>query len=63
MRRTLVLTDETARHPFLASLPPHVRRGEKPTPIKRAKASWLRDLRDFLAAYCASFIAISLYIA
>ena len=25
-RRALVLSDESARHPFLASLPPHVRR-------------------------------------
>jgi anti-sigma-K factor RskA len=25
MRRSLVLTDEAARHPFRASLPPHVR--------------------------------------
>ena len=63
MRRSLVLTDETARHPFLASLPPHVRRGEEPKVFKRERPSWLRDLRDFLAAYCASFIAISLYIA
>ena len=30
MRRTLVLTDETARHPFRASLPPHVRMGVEP---------------------------------
>lgn len=30
MRRSLVLTDETARHPFRASLPPHVTRGGPP---------------------------------
>ncbi|MCB5424729.1 hypothetical protein H0274_05625 [Altererythrobacter sp. CC-YST694] len=30
MRRSLVLTDETARHPFRASLPPHVTRGGGP---------------------------------
>lgn len=63
MRRTLVLTDETARHPFLASLPPHVRRGERPAPIKRDRPSWFKDLRDFLAVYSASFLAVSLYIA
>lgn len=27
MRRSLVLGDETARHPFLQTLPPHVRSG------------------------------------
>lgn len=63
MRRSLVLTDETARHPFLASLPPHIRSGEPPVAIKRVRPSWLRDLRDFLAVYSASFLAISLYIA
>ncbi len=63
MRRSLVLTDDRARHPFLASLPPHVRRGEAPQPIKRSKPGWQRDLRDFLAAYCACFVAVSLYIA
>lgn len=62
MRRALVLTDETARHPFLASLPPHVRRGTRPVPT-RCKA-WLtmQDLRDFLMAYCACFLAVSTFL-
>ena len=63
MRRSLVLTDETARHPFLASLPPHVRHGDAPVAIACSKPGWLRDLRDALAVYSASFIAVSLYIA
>jgi len=63
MRRSLVLTDETARHPFLASLPPHVRQGGQPKRIKRRHWFDLNDLRDFLSAYCACFIAVSLYIA
>ncbi len=63
MRRSLVLTDEQARHPFLASLPPHVRLGTQPVAVARSRSSWSRDLRDFLAAYCACFIAVSLYIA
>ena len=63
MRRSLVLTDDRARHPFLASLPPHVRRGGEPQQIERAASTWQRDLRDFLLAYCACFIAVSLYIA
>lgn len=63
MRRSLVLTDEQARHPFLASLPPHIRRGEEPVPVPRVRPSWVRDLRDFLVAYTACFVAVSLYIA
>lgn len=63
MRRSLVLTDDTARHPFLASLPPHVRRGE--APVRRSgKRGWaLHDMRDFLAAYCACFVMVSTFIA
>ena len=63
MRRSLVLTDERARHPFLASLPPHVRSYAAPVTGARQRPSWLRDVRDFLAVYSASFLAISLYIA
>ncbi len=63
MRRTLVLTDEQARHPFLAQLAPHIRRGEAPLAVPRARRGWVQDLRDFLLAYCACFIAVSLYIA
>ncbi len=63
MRRSLVLTDEAARHPFRRSLPPHVCRAERPR-----KARWYRritaeDLRHFLLAYCACFVAVSLYLA
>ena len=62
-RRALVLTDETARHPFLASLPPHVRRIEA-VPAE-APQGWrfdLRDLRQFLTAYCATFVAVTAFI-
>ena len=62
MRRSLVLTDDAARHPFLASLPPHVRRGTRPVRT-RSPGLTLRDLRDFLAAYSACFVAVSLFIA
>ncbi len=63
MRRALVVTDESARHPFLQSLPPHVRRVEPP---RRAPADWritLHDWRDFLLSYCACFAAVSVFIA
>jgi hypothetical protein len=61
-RRSLVVTDESARHPFLAGLPPHVRTGAAAQAIKRP---WfvMDDLRDFLMAYCACFIAVSLFLA
>ena len=36
MRRSLVLGDESAHHPFLQSLPPHVRRGEPLHPLRAA---------------------------
>ena len=63
MRRTLVLTDEQARHPFLASLPPHVRRGGAAIAMPRSAPQWRQDLREFTLAYCACFLAVSLYIA
>lgn len=62
MRRSLVLTDETARHPFLASLPPHVRLGTAAAAMPRRQGV-MKDLRDFLTAYSACFVAVSLYIA
>ena len=63
MRRSLVLTDEQARHPFMAQLAPHVRRVDAPLVVPRARREWVQNLRDFLLAYCACFIAVSLYIA
>jgi hypothetical protein len=63
MRRSLVLTAESARHPFLASLPPHVRAGAMPQPRVRKPRFGLDELRQFLMAYCACFLAVSLYIA
>ncbi|MDD3798388.1 MAG: hypothetical protein PHE36_04325 [Novosphingobium sp.] len=63
MRRSLVLTDESARHPFLASLPPHVRRVCAPSVRQpRRWALSFGDLRHFMMAYCASFLAVSVFI-
>ncbi|MDE1914880.1 MAG: hypothetical protein KGJ57_00160 [Sphingomonadales bacterium] len=90
MRRSLVLGDETARHPFLKSLPPHVRGGgqpimravlpePRPSMLRRAAGAlvlggqalrqrWRQldltasDLRLFLMAYCACFLAVSVFI-
>ena len=63
MRRSLVLTDEMARHPFLASLAPHVRRSEELASVPKVRPGWMEDLRDFLMAYCACFVAVSVFIA
>jgi hypothetical protein len=63
MRRYLVLTDERARHPFLASLPPHVRRIE-PEPESRWRpfAVGVEDVRQFLLAYFACLVAVVTFI-
>ena len=63
MRRSLVLVDETARHPFLQVLPPHVRRGSAALAVPRKRGITAHDIRDFLLAYCACFIAVSAFIA
>jgi hypothetical protein len=60
-RRALVLSDETARHPFLASLPPHVRRVERDLDA-RSRTSGI-GWRDFLTTYCACFAAVAVFIA
>jgi hypothetical protein len=70
-RRALVLGDESARHPFLRSLPPHVRSAigkERASSHAAPQALWRRaitpsDWRDFLMAYCAAFVAVSLFIS
>jgi hypothetical protein len=62
MRRYLVLTDETRRHPFLASLPPHVRLVAEPDQRWRPFAIGADDVRQFLLAYCACLLAVITYI-
>ena len=64
-RRYLVLTDETARHPFRASLPPHVRSPlSEDAPVEAR--SWRlsrRDWRDFLGTWFAGFAAVTMFIS
>jgi hypothetical protein len=63
-RRTLVLTDDIARHPFLAGLPPHARQAGEIRPLPRSRWPFsLTSVREFLMAYCACFLAVSLFIA
>ena len=63
MRRALVLTDETARHPFRAALPIHIRREQ----VQKARpADWrftATDVRGFATTYFATFAAVLAFIA
>jgi hypothetical protein len=63
LRRALVITDESARHPFLASLPPHVRSAPHVLPVQRDWRFTVQDVKDFLLAYCACFLAVTTFIA
>ncbi len=65
MRRSLVLTDEAARHPFRASLPPHV--AALAADDLDHRLPWrdrlLADVRGFAQAYCACLLAVTAFIA
>ena len=65
MRRALVLTDESARHPFRASLPPHWReeRHEPAEPRVPWRAQAFAAARGFVQAYCACFVGVLTFIA
>lgn len=62
MRRALVLTDESARHPFRAQLPGRSRR----EPVTASRTTDWRltatDVRGFATAYFASFAAVLAFI-
>lgn len=57
-RRALVLTTESARHPFRQTLPPHV---FKPLPDPQRRND--RDIRLFLVSFAAFFVATYSFIA
>ena len=62
MRRTLVLTDESARHPFRAVLPAHVRAVSS---VERRTTDWrltANDVRGFATVYSATFAAVLAFI-
>ena len=63
MRRALVVTDDTARHPFRQSLPPHTRLGAQAIVVPRGPLISAQDVRDFLIAYCACFMAVMAFIS
>lgn len=62
-RRALVLVDEAARHPFLRSLPPHVRKA--PLAASAPGLRWSEigygDMRDVVNTYCATFVAVTAF--
>ncbi|WP_271077591.1 hypothetical protein [Aurantiacibacter sp. MUD61] len=61
MRRSLVLTDESARHPFRASLPPHVvhraNEIERMVPWRLKLGLTRKDMETVAATYTAGFVA------
>jgi len=61
MRRSLVLTDESARHPFRASLPPHIREYRVEARVPWREQLW-RDARGFMQTYCACLLAVSAFL-
>lgn len=65
MRRSLVLTDESARHPFRISLPPHVlaRAGEIEHAVHWTKRLGLtrKDAQTIAATYTAGFLATTAF--
>lgn len=62
MRRSLVLTDETARHWFRASLPPHVKRNLIPIPAESLWRLTVEDVRGFASTTAALTLAVFAFI-
>ena len=65
MRRALVLTDESARHPFRASLPPHVvhraNEIERTVPWRLRLGLTRKELESVAATYVAGFVGTLTY--
>ncbi|SHN55356.1 hypothetical protein [Erythrobacter sanguineus] len=62
MRRTLVLTEESARHRFRASLPPHVKRDLIPIPAEALWRLTMTDMRGVASVYVAATAAVLAFI-
>lgn len=59
MRRQLVLTNESARHPFRQSLPRHLTKEESPRTSYREP---LTDRGLFLLTFVSAFMAFSVFL-
>lgn len=62
MRRNLVLTDETARHWFRASLPPHIKSDLIPIPAESLWRLTMADVRGVASTYVALTLAVFAFI-
>ena len=62
MRRSLVLTEESARHWFRKSLPPHVKRDLIPIPAEALWRLTVADVRGVASTYVAMTLAIFAFI-
>jgi hypothetical protein len=64
MRRSLVLTDERARHPLRAHLPPHSRqlRDEIAEPRVPWRQVLWHDMRGFAQTYVACLFAVGAFL-
>ncbi|MEQ8410713.1 MAG: hypothetical protein RIB52_04070 [Erythrobacter sp.] len=61
-RRALVLTDESAHHPFRASLPPHVRADLIDIPAERLWDLTREDIRGAASTYVTVTAAVLAFI-
>ena len=61
-RAALVLSDEASRHPFLARLPVHVRRIDRPHDPRAYWRISSDDVRGFASAYVACTLAILVFL-
>jgi hypothetical protein len=61
-RRNLVLTDESARHPFRSVLPPSIKRDLIPIPAESLWRLTVEDVRGVASTYVASTAAILAFI-
>ncbi len=61
-RRSLVLTDETARHAFRAMLPPYVKADLHDIPAESLWRLTMDDVRGFASVYLATTAAILAFI-
>ena len=61
-RRSLVLTDESAKHPFRATLNPRVKRDLHDIPAESLWRLTMDDARGFASVYLAATVGILAFI-
>jgi len=61
-RRGLVLTDESARHPFRANLPPNIRSELHDIPSESLWRLTMDDVRGVASTYVATTAAVLVFI-